>query len=68
MLPQKLYEALRWIIAVVLPAVSVFLSTLNAAWNWGLPIEAILATISGAELFLGAIFGISKVVNDNTEE
>lgn len=67
MLPQKLYEALRWLICVVLPAVAVFLSTLNAAWEWGLPIEAILATISGFELFLGAIFGISKVVNDKNE-
>lgn len=67
MLPQKLYEALRWLICVVLPAVAVFLSTLNAAWEWGLPIEAILSTISGFELFLGAIFGISKVVNDKNE-
>lgn len=67
MLPQKLYEALRWLICVVLPAVAVFLSTLNAAWEWGLPIEVILSTISGFELFLGAIFGISKVVNDKNE-
>ena len=67
MLPQKLYEALRGLICVVLPAVAVFLSTLNAAWDWGLPIEAILSTISGFELFLGAILGISKVVNDKNE-
>lgn len=67
MLPQKVYEALRWLISVVLPAIAVFLATLDAAWGWGLPIEAILATISGLELFLGAIFGISKVVNDKNE-
>lgn len=69
MLNQKLYEVLRWVIAVVLPAVSVLLATLTNAWGWNIPLDAILTTISGIGLFLGTIFGISKVVNDaKTEE
>ena len=68
MLPQKLYEAIRWIISVVLPAVAVLFSTLASAWNWDVPTDAILTTISGVGLFLGAIFGISKVVNDKENE
>lgn len=68
MLPQKLYEALRWIISVVLPASSVLFATLANAWGWNVPVDAILTTISGIGLFLGAIFGISKVVNDKNEE
>lgn len=68
MLPQKVYEALRWIIAVVIPALSVLLSTLVGAWGWDIPLDSISATLSGLALFLGTIFGISKVMNDKSGE
>ena len=67
MLPDKVYEALRWLIAVVMPALGGFFSTLAEAWHWNLPTEAILTTLSALELFLGAIFGISKVIYDRKE-
>lgn len=67
MLNQKVYEALRWIVSIVLPAIGVFFATLAEAWQWNLPTEAILTTISAVSLFLGTIFGISKVVNDKKE-
>lgn len=63
-LPTKLYEILRWIIWIVLPAVGVLLSTLAGAWGWNIPLDAILATLSGIELFLGTILGIAKISND----
>lgn len=68
MLNQKLYEALRWIVIIVLPAIGTFFATLAAAWGWNVPVEAILTSISALSLFLGSIFGISKVVNDSTKE
>lgn len=64
-LPTKLYEILRWFIWIVLPAVGVLLSTLAGAWGWNIPLDAILATLSAVELFLGTILGIAKVTNDN---
>ena len=67
MLPDKIYEVLRWLVAVFLPALGVFFSTLAEAWHWNLPTEAILTTLSAVELFLGAIFGISKVIYDSKE-
>ena len=67
MLPDKVYEVLRWLIAVFLPALGVFFSTLPEAWHWNLPTEARLITLSAVELFLGAIFGISKVIYDRKE-
>ena len=67
MLPDKIYEVLRWLVAVFLPALGVFFSTLAEAWHWDLPTEAILTTLSAVELFLGAIFGISKVIYDSKE-
>lgn len=66
-LPTKLYEVLRWFIWIVLPAIGVFITTLSNAWGWNLPLEAILATLSGVELFLGTVLGIAKISNDNAK-
>lgn len=63
-LPKWLYEGLRWVVSIVLPATATLLAGLNAAWNWGWPIEAILATFSAVETFLGAVFLGAKIVND----
>ena len=63
-LPQKLYEILRWFTWIVLPATATLISALNAEWNWGWPIEAILATFSAVETFIGVVLGIAKYSND----
>ncbi len=67
MLPNKVYEVLRWLVAIFMPALGVFFSTLAEAWGWDLPTQAILTTLSAIELFLGAIFGISKVLYDSQD-
>lgn len=64
MLPQKIYEALRWILVIVVPAFTLLLTTLTEAWGWDIPLKGIIITIEAIALFLGTIFGISKVVND----
>jgi hypothetical protein len=63
-LPKWLYEGLRWVVSIVLPAIATLLSGLNSAWNWGWPIEAILSTFSAVEVFLGAVFLGAKIMND----
>ena len=63
-LPTKLYEVLRWLIWIVLPACGVLLTTLTGAWGWNIPLDAILATLSAVELFLGTVLGIAKISND----
>lgn len=62
-LPEKVYETLRWSIAIVLPAIGLFLELLNSTWNWGLPIEPIKSTLTGVGVFLGTIFCISYTSN-----
>lgn len=66
-LPEKVYEGLRWCVSIVLPAISVFFATLAEAWGWNLPTEAIITTISALSLFLGTIFGISKISYDREQ-
>ena len=63
-LPEKLYEILRWATWIVLPAIATLISALNTAWNWGLPIDAILTTFLAIETFIGAVLGIAKFSND----
>ena len=63
-LPEKVYEALRWIVSIVLPATTALIAGLNQAWNWQLPMDAILATFACIETFLGVVFLGSKMVTD----
>ena len=64
MLPEKIYESIRWIIAIVLPALGLLITTLANIWGWEIPAEEISLTLDAIGLFLGAIFGISKIAND----
>lgn len=63
-LPSWLYEILRWVVSIVLPAIATLIAALNAAWNWNWPIEAILATFSALETFLGAVFLGAKIASN----
>ena len=68
MLPQKFYELLRWVIAIVLPALGVFIVTINSIWYLDWPAEAISLTLDAIGLLLGTIFGISKIVHDHEDD
>ena len=62
-LPQKVYEILRWVIITVIPAAIVLFGVIGHTCN--IPYTAEILTIAGAvETFLGAIFGISKLNYD----
>ena len=63
-LPPAIYEALRWIVGIVLPAIATLIAGLNQAWSWNLPMDAILATFSIVETFLGAVFLGAKITTD----
>lgn len=57
---NKLYNALKWIALIVLPALAVLYRTL--AGIWGLPFgEQIPDTITAIDLFLGVVLGVSTV-------
>ena len=66
-LNQKLYETIRWIVAVVLPALIVLIDTVVPLWAADFPTEAVTTSLSAFDLFLGAIFGIAKISYDKAE-
>ena len=60
MLNNKLYDVLKWIAQIVIPAIAALYFGL--ANIWGLPHgEEIVGTLTVLDAFLGALLGISTV-------
>lgn len=59
-LPDKLYDVLKWVCLIALPALAVFYAVI--AKIWGLPFEAeIPATINAVAVLIGALIGVSHL-------
>lgn len=57
---DKVYDALKWIAQLFLPALGTLYSALAAIW--GFPYgEQVMSTILAIDTFLGAILGISNI-------
>ena len=56
---NKVYDVLKWIALIVLPALAILYGSL--AGIWGLPYaEQIPDTITAVDLFLGVLLGVSS--------
>jgi hypothetical protein len=59
-LPNKVYDVLKWICLIALPALSTFYGILAEIWN--LPYEVqIPRTITAIALFIGSLIGVSHL-------
>lgn len=65
---NKLYDILKWIAQILLPAVGTLYFALAGIWN--LPYaENVVGTITAVDTFLGCILGISTIqYNKKNEE
>lgn len=64
---NKLYDILKWIAQIVLPAIATLYFALASIW--GLPYgEQIVGTITAIDAFLGAILGISTANYNKRKE
>ena len=59
-LNNKLYDVLKWIALVVLPACATLYFALSGIWHFPYG-EEIVGTITAIDTFLGAILGISSI-------
>ena len=64
-LPDKLYDWLKWISIVCLPALSVFVSVISKIWNWADLGSMIAQTITAVAVLLGALLGVSAIQYKN---
>lgn len=56
---NKLYDILKWVAQILLPAIGTLYFALASIWN--LPYsEAVVGTITAVDTFLGCILGISS--------
>lgn len=67
MLSNGMYDKLKWIAQILLPALGTLYFAL--AQIWGLPYgEAVVGTITAIDAFLGALLGISTVQYNKDKE
>lgn len=67
-IPNKVYNILKWICIIFVPALNVFLTTIFALYH--IPhIEVVVGTISAVAAFVGALIGVStKAYNKQFED
>jgi hypothetical protein len=58
-LPNKVYDVLKWILTVFTPALIVLISTLGVIYNFDT--EVITLTIGAIASFIAALIGISSI-------
>ena len=59
-LRDEVYDALKWLVTVLLPSSSIFYYALSKIWGFPYA-EEVMATISAIGTFVGALIGISTI-------
>lgn len=59
-LNNTVYDILKWVALVVLPALATLYGALAPTWGWPYA-EQIVYTITAIDTFLGALLGISNL-------
>lgn len=57
---NKVYDKLKWIAQILLPALGTLYFALAGIWNFPYA-EAIVGTITAVDTFLGVLLGISSI-------
>nr|DAD95496.1 MAG TPA: holin [Siphoviridae sp. ctFbs2] len=67
LLPDKVYDILKWVGLVALPAVATFVGTVGTAVEW--PMTTIAVTvITAAGTLVGALLGVTTATAKPTSE
>lgn len=69
LLPDKVYQVLKWGCAVVLPALAIFIKTLGVAWGWDAQIcDAISTTCTAVAALGGTVLGVTTAAAKVTQK
>lgn len=55
---NKVYDVLKWICLIALPACSVFYAALDGAFGWGYT-DTVTTVLAAIAAFMGSLIGIS---------
>ena len=64
---NKVYDVLKWVAIVVLPAISTFIVVISKIWGWADMGSMIAQTVTAVAVLLGALLGISHIQYKNEE-
>jgi hypothetical protein len=62
LIPEKVYQILKWVALIFLPALAVFIGTVGPQWGMS-SIEPIVITINAIGLFIGTCIGLSQITS-----
>lgn len=65
-LNNKVYDILKWLVIIVMPAVATLYAALAPVWGWPRPDDVVL-TLNAVTAFAGAILGISTAQYNKTK-
>lgn len=60
MLNNKVYDVLKWIALIALPAIALFIQTVFPVWGIG-NVDTIVTTVNAVSVLVGALIGVSTV-------
>lgn len=60
LIPSRVYDVLKWVAVLVIPAVAFLIGTLGAAWGWPYA-SAIVTTINAVGVTIGVCIGVSTL-------
>ena len=58
---DKVYDILKWVAIVALPAIATFIAIISKIWGWADLGIMISQTITAVAVLLGALLGISAI-------
>ena len=58
---DRVFDVLKWISIVCLPALSTFVVVLGRIWQWGDIAVAVAKNITAVAVLLGALLGVSSI-------
>ena len=60
LIPSRVYDVLKWVAVLVIPALAFLVGTLGAAWGWPY-VSAIVTTINAVGVTIGVTIGVSTL-------
>lgn len=60
LIPSRVYDVLKWLGLIVLPALALFANTVGPAWGWP-HVDAIVTTLNALGILAGALIGVSAI-------
>lgn len=66
-IPNNLYQAMKWVGLIALPASAAFVGAVGPAWGWQ-NVDAIVLTLNASGVLIGALIGVSAATSKQVDE